>query len=58
MGELEDKIEGLEYWADRLRSKIKTCYRLDYFHDASKFEYELEMLEKEIEELKIKIYKV
>ena len=39
----------LEFKASRLKTKIRTAKRQDHFFDAAKYEAELELIEKQIE---------
>ena len=49
---MKNTLEELQQEADHLRFKIKRFYYKDQFYEASRYEYELEILEKKIEELK------
>ena len=46
-----DEIKKLELEIVNLKSKIRRCYYRDAFHDASKFEYELDVAETKLKEI-------
>ena len=52
MQDFKSKLHTLNGNAAYLKTQIKRAYYKDYFFDAEKFEYELEMVQDEIETLK------